>query len=410
MSAFKFIKATKKEKIVYLSCAVSVALALILVPVFMYVYYLNTRPYMDTVESVRVESSDCEIESGLSGDDLRTAIDEVASAMTVTAVYESGKEITVAESSYTVSYDIPDDEVTALGSAYNIKVSLNIDDPVSCTFPVYVTKAQAENGTIVGAQAAEEAGVTRVGGFTTLTENADDHYVEVSVNSQFSGAARLMVRVSNGNVKGGTGGDDVTWAPPLPLDEIAKLYVNGEEITISSDAIVPAGELLSGTMYANFFNTYYTVDLGEVTLIEGENIIKLCLVDSGNSAYYNLWGEPSCVNIDYFRLLPVENIGNKAQSITVAGASGEVSVSANRPFKDALFDALGDYCIAVVYRDGNVCFFGQDSEDLVVTVEFALEYEEGVEIGDTTQSGYSYILTVSLSSEPSCSTSVYIVA
>lgn len=394
MKKLKLLPSTRREKIAYIIFAGVLLLALVFTPVFMYVYYLDTRPYMDTVEYVRAYTPSAEIESGLSGEKLQQAIDKAASELSVVAVYESGRELEVDASSYEVSCNIDEDDVSRVGEYFSLNVKLKMDNPVSCSIPIYATLAQAESGTVVGGTVSEENGVTRAGNFTYLTSNPEDHYVEVNVNSAAAGAARVMVRVSNGNIHG----DAMIWAPPLPLEKVSRLYVNGAEKDIAPTAIVPAGDLLGSDMYGTFFNTYYTIDLGEVQLKQGANTIRFCLVDSGDSAYVNIWNEPVTVNVDYIRVLPVQ--GEGADSLFVSGAGDSVSVSAGEEFKTALTDALGEYCVAVV-KGGNIRFIDINDSAVSVTARNAEEQteeeqteEQEVVPLELTQAGGKYIVTV----------------
>lgn len=84
------------------------------------------------------------------------------------------------------------------------------------------------------------------------------------------------------------------------------LMVGDSVVEIAEDAIIPgcSGNLgtTPGNPMADCFQTFYTVHLADVELVEGENVITIKLDTVNAAKEVNTWGETADYKIDYLAL------------------------------------------------------------------------------------------------------------
>lgn len=336
--------AKKIERIVLISISAAVLVALILIPLCMYLSYNANLPPVDRVKTVRVEFGEMNaIPSGLDEKDMEALKDD----LTVTAVYDSGRELLVDGSSYDIT--LPDGP-TAIDRLNRIQVKLDVTYEAVGTLELPgATRVEGEDCVIVGGVPQNENGVGMAGNFK-VTENAEDNYVEFSVYVSEAMPVDLTMRVASGNLKGATSGSGNAWMDPLPLAEIGRLTVNGEQRTIPSTAVIPGSGPVAGSNWASLYAIFYTVTVEDINLAAGANTIRLALVDSGKEEYTNAWNEPAPINVDYFDVMPRGGEDGKTpERLTLFGIEEEAEVDVGAPLADVFF--TDGSAIAAIYTD-----------------------------------------------------------
>ena len=368
---------SKTEKVVILIVAAVVLVALVLIPLGSFIYYKVTLPPVDRVEYVRIESDDVSVPCGLNAEELQSYAEDVKEDLVVTAVYGSGNEIIVANKSYNVAFSpMPGEgEVTTANMAYNMDVTLDVAYEAKGSMTVFADNfVEAEDGEIAGGKAQTEGGVGMAGAFDHLTTNPDDNYVKVDVYVSSEVTVKLVARVANGNLHGTTSGGQA-WMEDLSLAEVCRLYLNDAETGIAQTAIAPGTEKVDSSSWASLFTRFSDVVLGEYNLNAGKNTIKLSIIDSGNSAYDNVWGSPAGMNIDAIGVIPIARHDNATPvRLGMMGASSEYEVPTSAPLSAIKDEILGSASvIAAIYEDGN--YVSVDSADITCSAnpEFAID-------------------------------------
>ena len=359
---------TKKgiERTVIIIIAAVVLVALVMIPVGSYIYYRATLPHIDRVTTVLVESeADLSVPSGLTADELNEYASSVKDSLVVTAVYESGRELIVAGSSYEVSFDNAPrgDERTCADKIYPMRVTLDVAYEAVGTLDVFgQPRIEAEESTIVGGRAQTENGVGMAGAFDAITTNASDNYVEFKVWVSEATSADLRMRAANGNLKGDTSDGGSAWMDELSLSAVGRLTVNGESVAIPSSAVIPGSDAVTGS-WASLYAIFYDVDICGINLGAGENTVRFSIIDSGDPDYDNAWNSPAGMNIDYFEVLPnAAPEGETPERLALSGIASETEIEPGQPFDD-VFSSGGR--IAAVYGEGRIRYVGDD--ELTVT-------------------------------------------
>ena len=350
--------AKKIERIVLISISAAVLVALILVPLCMYLSYNANLPPVDRVKTVRVEFGEMNaIPSGLDEKDMDALKDD----LTVTAVYGSGRELLVDGSSYDIT--LPDGP-TAIDRLNRIQVKLDVTYEAVGTLELPgAHRIEAEDETIVGGAAQTENGVAMAGQFH-VTENAEDNYVEFDVYVSEAMSVDLTMRVANGNLKGAPGGSADAWMDPLPLAEIGRLTVNGEQRTIPSTAVIPGCGPVAGSQWASLYAIFHELTIEDFELAAGANTIRLALVDSGKEEYINAWNEPATINIDYFDVMPRGVKEDRTpERLALFGIEDEIEAGVGMPLSDVFFAEGAN--IATVYSDGTLRYVSES--DLTIS-------------------------------------------
>lgn len=361
----------KTEKMVILIVAAVVLVALILIPLGSFIYYKVTLPPVDRVTFVRIESEDASVPCGLNAEELQSYAEDIKDDLVVTAVYGSGNEIIVANSSYNVTFSpMPGEgEVTTADMAYNMDVTLDVAYEAKGSMTVFADNfVEAEDGEIVGGKAQTESGIGMAGAFDNLTTNPDDNYVKVDVYVSSAVTVKLVARVANGNLHGTTSGGQA-WMEDLPLADVCRLYLNDAETGITQTAIVPGTERVDSSSWASLFTRFSDVVIGEYNLYAGKNTVKLSIIDSGNDAYNNVWGSPSGMNIDAIGIIPVSRHESAAPvRLGLMGGASEYEVPTSAPLsavKDAILGSASG--IAAIYEDGS--YISVESDDITCTAD-----------------------------------------
>lgn len=193
-----------------------------------------------------------------------------------------------------VEYELPVTPIVQIEDTSKVKYSDNYSSHVE--IDVYSKDDSGKCGVATG-----EKAIVDNGSFKTKTGDlaSANKYVQFTITADKAGTYSLSLRIANGK-----------WTDPnmaeSNLANVFDLMVGDSVVEIVEDAIIPgcSGNLgtTPGNPMADCFQTFYTVHLADVELVEGENVITIKLDTVNAAKEVNTWGETTDYKIDYLAL------------------------------------------------------------------------------------------------------------
>lgn len=194
-----------------------------------------------------------------------------------------------------VEYELPVTPIVQIEDTSKVKYSDNYSGHVE--IDVYSKDDSGKCGVVTGEKAVVDNGF-----FKTKTADiaSADKYIKFTVTADKAGTYSLSLRIANGKWTK----DDVM--ADASLANAFDLMVGDSVVEIAEDAIIPGCSGNLGTTpnnpMADCFQTFYTVHLADVELVEGENVITLKLDTVNAAKEVSTWGETADYKIDYLAL------------------------------------------------------------------------------------------------------------
>lgn len=193
-----------------------------------------------------------------------------------------------------VEYELPVTPIVQIEDTSKVKYSDNYSSHVE--IDVYSKDDSGKCGVATG-----EKAIVDNGSFKTKTGDlaSANKYVRFTITADKAGTYSLSLRIANGK-----------WTDPnmaeSNLANVFDLMVGDSVVEIVEDAIIPGCSGNLGTTpnnpMADCFQTFYTVHLADVELVEGENVITIKLDTVNAAKEANTWGETADYKIDYLAL------------------------------------------------------------------------------------------------------------
>lgn len=334
----------------------------------------------------------------LTGDAIVQAGEKLSNtAMTVSAIYESGNRKQLGVEEYTVSGG---DTVANFGKAYTVSVSYNENPNIALTAPVVVRATmEGEKGVVVGGKTNKETeyavidGVIQslgtsvgfAGDFTKPIKNGQEGSLAFNINSESAVIGNITMRCANSYCCFANGSDASAGyiMQPLQINTILDLTVNGKEVAIP-DSVVLKG---SGPHkdFAPLFGIYYEFTFEGIALEAGANVVKFTFKNSTANAA-NCWGEsPSTLNIDYVNF---DTVGSEIpENYTIES----IEVSPNFEMKLNQITTHMKPAVVATLTNGTKILLPEDQVDIKIT---------GGKAGESRVVYGKYTITATLKSNP----------
>ena len=183
---------------------------------------------------------------------------EVGKVLTDYTLSENAKELSPEDDKVTVSYE-------RAGNVYTVDVPVIVFDKDA----VIVTEAEA--GTVVGGEKVTQSSILKYASGNSFVRNLKEGgSITIIINAAKDTKASIRFVASSYEDALDEQGDKLDYTMPLQINEIVTVSLNGVEIQISDDEILPGGYDDERGSLSRFCH-WYEIALDNVDLHEGEN-------------------------------------------------------------------------------------------------------------------------------------------